>query len=229
MNVLIFALQLLVDIPFGDFPPVPGRPGGFAVGLLSFVPSSFFKGCIWQPLTYQFLHAGLLHLFMNMLWLYFFGPHVERALGTRQFFRFYILCGALAVLATVLPWRLLGSDVSVTGASGAVMAVLVAYAVISPDRQFFVFPLPQPITARALVIIVIVMNVFFGVGNSGDTSVATHLGGMAVGYLYMKGVPAFRRWRLELKRRGQGLRNDVDVIGEMVDNIFRFEGRKRRH
>jgi len=67
----------------------------------------------------MYLHNGLLHLFMNMLWLFFFGPEVEHTLGTRQFVRFYILCGMLGVLFTFIPMRLFDENVSVAGASGA--------------------------------------------------------------------------------------------------------------
>ncbi len=230
-NIFVFVVQLLVDIPLGyrvspmsEFAP----PGGPVAGLLAFQPGLFVSGLFWKPFTYQFLHAGLMHLFMNMLWLFFFGPHVERVLGTRQFFRFYVICGTGAVLATLIPWSMFGREVSVTGASGAVMAVLVAFAVINPERQFFLFPFPLPINARALVIIVIIMNLFWGLGKGSTTSVATHFGGMAVGYCYMKFTPIFRRWRLDQRRRNHTAENSVDVAGKMVDNIFKFEKRRRR-
>jgi len=211
-NIFVFVVQLLVDIPLGyrvspmsEFAP----PGGPVAGLLAFQPGLFVSGLFWKPFTYQFLHAGLMHLFMNML-------------------RFYVICGTGAVLATLIPWSMFGREVSVTGASGAVMAVLVAFAVINPERQFFLFPFPLPINARALVIIVIIMNLFWGLGKGSTTSVATHFGGMAVGYCYMKFTPIFRRWRLDQRRRNHTAENSVDVAGKMVDNIFKFEKRRRR-
>ena len=107
----VFAVQLLLDIPFGrnqGFSP----PGGFIVNWLAFEPSAFAFGALWKPFTYMFLHGGLMHLFLNMLWLYFFGPDVERALGTRQFVQFYVVCGMLGVLATFFPMVLGGGDVN---------------------------------------------------------------------------------------------------------------------
>jgi membrane associated rhomboid family serine protease len=230
-NTLLFVIQLLLDIPFGDPMLGAGRfspPGGFVVGWLAFQPSAFAAGALWKPFTYLFLHGGLLHLFLNMLWLYFFGPDIERTLGTRQFLRFYVLCGVLGVLATFVPLLLGGQDVSVTGASGAIMGVMIAYAMVNPDRQFFLFPLPIPINARALVIIVIALNILTAL-QGGTTSVATHFGGMIAGYAYMKLMPLFRTWKRNQRRFTRKPGPDtVDGVGRAVDNIFQFEDKKRR-
>lgn len=234
-NAIVFAIQLVADpieallLPqyWSGYPP-----SGLLTTWLGFQPDLFLGGFIWKPFTYQFLHAGLLHLFLNMLWLFFFGADVERALGSRQFLRFYILCGALGVMATMLPYLLRGDAPSVSGASGAVMGVMVAFAMIEPDRQFFLFPLPVPITARALVLIVVVMNIITALGES-SVSVATHFGGMATGYGYMKLLPVFRGWqrerrrqmreRDEARRERAGGGEEYDEVGKMVDNIFKFK------
>lgn len=232
-NALVFVLQLLAapaQAALGMF------FGGFPInGLeltLSFQPDLFLSGYIYKPLTYQFLHSGLLHLFMNMLWLFFFGPEVERTLGTRQFFRFYLLCGALAVLATIPAYLMPGSRVlapSVMGASGAVMGVLVAFAMVDPHRQFYLFPLPVPITAVWLVVIVVVMNIVSGLGDN-SISVATHFGGMATGYALMKLIPIInaRRRQRRAARAVPEAKPNSDKVGEAVDNIFKFEDRNRR-
>ena len=227
----VFAVQLLLDVPLGGagmFAP----PGGLIAESLSFQPVSFLVGMVWQPLTYMFLHANLMHLFFNMLWLYVFGPDVERVLGTRQFTLFYFLCGTLGVMATFVPLALQvalpfvqARNVSVVGASGAVMGVLIAFAMVNPQRQFFMFPLPAPINARMLVAIVIVINLL-NAGPGSPTSVATHFGGMAVGYAYMKFIPFFRdRQRVYWQNRRQSRKKDT--TGEHVDNIFRFDKHKR--
>ncbi|HOZ47772.1 MAG TPA: rhomboid family intramembrane serine protease [Candidatus Hydrogenedentes bacterium] len=229
LNVAIFAAQLVLNILLGYDVTSLSRylaPGGIVTELLAFRPAAFLSGFLWQPVTYQFLHNNLMHLVMNMLWLFFFGPEVERTLGTRQFYMLYVVCGVAAVLATLMPWFLLGRDVSVIGASGAVMAVVVAFAIVNPNRQFFLFPFPAPITARALVLIVIAMNLFWALAESG-TSVATHFGGMAAGYLYIRGLPRFRQWQLSQRRRQDASKNDMDATGRIVDNIFRFDRHKR--
>jgi len=226
-NIVIFALQLATDpflllLGFG-----PAIPGGALNPWLGFFPADFVQGCIWMPVSYQFLHGGLMHLFFNMLWLYLFGPDVERVLGTRAFFRFYIICGAVAVLATLIPYVLTGKAPIVVGASGAVMAVLVAFAMVEPERQFFLFPLPISVNARALVIIAFVINVIYSLGGT-NISVETHLGGMAVGFLYMKALPLVINFQRERRRREVSRKKKDDKVGEAVDNIFKFDDRKRR-
>ena len=228
-NCAVFGLQLLLDVVFGlrvAHGTFAAPPGGVFTRWLAFWPAGFLGGAFWQPFTYMFLHGGLLHLFLNMLWLFFFGKDVERALGTRAFLRFYLTCGAVGVLATLIPAMLWGGA-SVTGASGAVMGVLVAFAVINPEREFFLFPIPMPINARALVLIVIAMNVLLAF-QPGNTSVATHFGGMAVGFVYMKAIPfllGLQRSHRAKERRENG---GQDEVGDAVDNIFKFEDRKRR-
>lgn len=230
LNAAIFAVQLAVrplEVLFGFT--------GVLEHFLGFQPALFFHGFIWTPLTYQFLHGGLMHLFMNMLWLFFFGPDVERLLGTRQFVRFYIGCGVIGVLATLGPYILGGEYATVIGASGAAMGVLVAFAMIDPQRQFFLFPLPMPITAVWLVILVVVFNlVTAGAGNS-SISVATHFGGMFAGWFLMKAIPKYHRWRYQ----GRGLHlydadgtaSGTDFVGERlrdaVDRIFRNKDKRQ--
>jgi len=106
---------------------------------------------------------------------------------------------------------------------------MVAFAILAPERQFFFFPLPIPINARTLVFVIIAMNIVSAL-QDGGTSVATHFGGMAVGYAYMQLAPRFISWR-----RAQWLENERhppssdahDKIGEAVDNIFRFDDKRR--
>lgn len=219
LSATVFAVQLLIHIPLGT---VSGPPGGQIVHWLQFNPERLLQGALWQPFTYMFLHANLMHLFLNMLWLFFFGPEVERVLGTRQFLRFYVICGALAVLATLIPALIQRQGPSVSGSSGAVMAIMVAFAVINPTRELFLFPLPIPIHARTLVLIIIAMNVLSALDGSGSVSVATHFGGMAAGFAYMKLVPLLRARQRQLWRR----RDKQDPLGDAVDNIFKFEDRK---
>lgn len=233
-NIIVFAVQLALDplliffgLRAGDLMS-GGYPGSGLSPWLGFQQANFFQGMIWTPFTYQFLHSGLMHLFMNMLWLFFFGPDVERVLGTRAFFRFFVFCGAGGVLATIIPYLLRGEITNVVGASGAVMGVLVAFAMIEPDRQLYLFPFPWPMNARALVMIVVLMNLVYALGDS-PISVMTHFGGMFMGFLYMKAVPIFMNYKRS--RRRQESRNPKkahDKVGEAVDNIFEFNDRKRR-
>ncbi len=232
-----FAIQLLFDIPFGG----GGLIGGYAYEeWLAFNSTTMVRGCLWSPLTYIFIHFSLSHLFFNMLMLYFFGPDVERVLGTRQFIRFYLLCGAIGVMANLAPmppnFNFL-PNVSVVGASGATLGVLVAFAFVEPYRKVFLFPIPIPLTSRALVIIIVAINLMMAVGGGSTTSVATHFGGMAVGYAYMKYRPVYSAWRAQrrLKCRAPKKKKDgappesaLEELGKEIDNIFKFQNKDRR-
>ncbi len=223
LNAAVFAVQLVLA-------PVEVATGGAdrVVETFGFSVVSLFHGMLWQPVSYQFLHLGLMHLFMNMLWLFFFGPDVERLLGSRQFIYFYLACGALAAVAMFLPLAALGFAPTMCGASGSVMAVLVAFAMIDPKRQFFLFPLPMPISAAGMVVVVLVMNVVAGM-NGNRAQMIIHLGGMAAGYALMKAIPFYHRWRREQARERLRQANEggnPDKVGEAVDNIFKFKDRR---
>lgn len=226
LNAIIFTVQLLL-IPVEAWLVMRFQSPRFSLmHWFAFKPGNFYYGFLWTPLTYQFMHGGLMHLFMNMLWLFVFGPEVERVLGSRQFVRFYLACGALGVLATGIPYVLTGRDVTVIGASGATMGVLVAFAMIDPERKFYMFPLPVPLTATWLVILVVLFNIIGMRAGDQTTSIATHFGGMIAGGLMMKGIPMFNQWRrtrMPYKNHPDKDSESGSKIGDAVDNIFRFK------
>jgi len=142
----------------------------------------------------MFIHAGLFHILFNMLALWMFGTEFERMWGTKAFLKFYFAVGAgaglLTVLVSLLPFaplrQLYGSDI--IGASGAVYGLLLAYGMYFPDRpiyMYFVFPIP----ARIFVIIMGAIAFFSSMSEGGGgVAYATHLGGLLVAYLYLKGA-----------------------------------------
>jgi membrane associated rhomboid family serine protease len=90
----------------------------------------------WQPVSYAFLHGDLAHLFFNMLGLWMFGSELERVWGQKRYWQF-LLAGALAAAATQLLLAFVTGNNSVTvGASGAIFALLLAYALTFPRRMF---------------------------------------------------------------------------------------------
>ncbi|MBI3493721.1 MAG: rhomboid family intramembrane serine protease [Acidobacteria bacterium] len=146
---------------------------------------------VWQLVTYMFLHGGLFHILFNMLALWMFGTDLERRWGTRYFLKFYFVsgigAGALTVLFSLLPFGF-AQQVHysiVIGASGAIYALLLAYAMYFPDRMiymYFVFPIP----VKVFVAIMGAIALYSSLGESGGVANATHLGGLLVGYLYLK-------------------------------------------
>ena len=148
---------------------------------------------VWQVATYMFLHGGIFHIVFNMLALWMFGAELERIWGTRDFLKFYFVtgigAGALTVLFSTLPFSF-AQQVQhsiVIGASGAIYGLLLAYALYFPDRpiyMYFVFPIP----AKVFVAIMGAIAFFSSLSETGGTANATHLGGLIVGYLYLKGT-----------------------------------------
>lgn len=148
---------------------------------------------IWQPFTYIFLHGGLMHLLINMLMLWMFGRELEQIWGKRRFLNFFIFCGVGAGLIELIVKTIpvfFGKDPSLTptvGASGAIFGILMANAVLFPDRKIWLIPLPVTIPMRPYVAVMAAIE-FFGTLGSGGDNVAhiCHLGGMLVAYLYLR-------------------------------------------
>src|SRR5206468_748194 len=146
---------------------------------------------LWQLGTYMFLHAGLFHILFNMLALWMFGAELERIWGTRYFLKFYFVtgigAGVLTVFFSLLPFdfarQVYISDV--IGASGAIYGLLLAYALYFPDRPIYMY-LVFPIPAKIFVAIMGAIAFLSSIGDVGGTANATHLGGLAVGYLFLK-------------------------------------------
>ena len=147
------------------------------------------KGWIWQLVTYLFLHdpRSFTHILVNMLILWMIGADLEQDWGTRRFLKYYFLCGIGAGVCVVLVNLFTGHlDTFTIGASGAIYGLLLAYGVLYPDRIvlfFFVFPLK----AKYLVMIYGAIEFMSSIGSSGGgVSHVAHLGGMILGYIYLK-------------------------------------------
>jgi len=140
----------------------------------------------WTFVTYMFVHAGLLHLLGNMLMLYFLGPPVERRLGGRAFLLYYLYCGIGAAVLSLALYGLMPTA-PIVGASGAVLGVGVAFALLWPDAELFVFPLPMPVKARTFILALIGLDIIFSqlTPNDGVAHLA-HVGGAAFGYLFFR-------------------------------------------
>lgn len=160
----------------------------------------------WTFLTYMFLHENVLHLAFNMLMLFMFGSSVEERMGGRIFFLYYLLCGlGGAVLSFLLmQWAPIGV---VMGASGAIMGVAVAFAWYWPNHQVFVFPLPDPIPAKWLVTFLVAFDLALAWAGAltqgalgGRVAHLTHLGGVAMALLWLKG----QDWRAARSEGRQG-------------------------
>ena len=153
---------------------------------------------IWQPFTYLFLHdvGSIWHILMNMFMLWMFGRELELVWGKNRFLRYYFMTGVGAGLINVIVKMLPalagngipgGASTPTIGASGAIFGVLVACAILFPDRRVYVFPLPVPLSMRTVVILMTFVTFLgtFGLG-ADRVSHLCHLGGLLVGYVYLR-------------------------------------------
>lgn len=140
----------------------------------------------WTFVSYMFVHAGLLHLLVNMLMLYVFGTAVESRMGSRNFILYYLYCGVGAAVFSLLLAGIMPVGAFV-GASGAVLGIAVAFAYFWPEAELIVFPIPFPIKARTLVIGLVIFDVVAWRlwPNDGIAHLA-HVGGALFGYLFFR-------------------------------------------
>lgn len=184
----VFLAQALVDLLLGF--AMTARLNHF----FGLVPRGVIPGLrLWQPFTYIFLHGGLFHLLINMLILWMFGRDLEQVWGKRRFLNYFFLCGVgaglLTVIVKLLPeiWGRTPSDIPTIGASGAIFGILIANAILFPDRRIWLIPLPVTIPMRPYVAVMGAIEFFGTLGAGGDNiSHICHLGGMLIGWLYLR-------------------------------------------
>ncbi len=152
---------------------------------LAMRPRAVAGGAVWQLFTYMFVHAGLSHLFVNMLGLFFFGTQVERETGSWEFLFYYLVTGTLAGLFSFFVYLATGGwNIMLAGSSGAVFAVLLAFATIFPDARIYVWailPVRAPLLVLAYTGIELVSQFS---GSRASIAHVTHLAGFGFGFLY---------------------------------------------
>ena len=154
--------------------------------LLALVPSYVLNGQrLWTLVTHMFLHAGFLHIFLNMYALFIFGPECEKEFGHLGFLILYFTSGLVGALLHILLTP--AKNTPAVGASGAIFGVMAAFAILYPRRRlgvfFFVGFIVLP--AWALVVIfAIIETLYFIVGIPDFVAHMAHVGGMLGGALF---------------------------------------------
>ncbi|MEX2466947.1 MAG: rhomboid family intramembrane serine protease [Gemmatimonadota bacterium] len=196
-NVVVFGVTLIVGQPF-------------MFEWFAFQPTRIVLRP-WGPITYMFLHGDLMHLAVNMLVLFFFGPPLESRWGGREFIRFYMICGLGGVVLSFLflpAW--------VVGASAAMYGVMLAFAMNWPNIPIYVWGI-FPVQAKYLVGFLFVVSLLSAVqGSSDGVAHFAHLGGLAAGFLYLKAD-----WRLkqplERLRKAAGTSRRLAIVPREED------------
>jgi membrane associated rhomboid family serine protease len=212
VNIGVFILQFIA--------------GDILIGIFGLTPLLVKNGYIWQIFTYMFLHGGIWHIIFNLLTLWMFGCDIERAWGGKEFLRYYFITGTGAGLFSFL--FSFNSTIPIIGASGAIFGILVAYALMFPNRIVYLYFL-FPIKVKYLVIFFALIEFFFSWQNTPDgIGHFAHLGGMLIGFVYIKldwRIPHlfrfFKEWsyRKKLKKINKAREKNQEVL-ERVDEIL---------
>ena len=149
----------------------------------------------WTLITHMFLHSGPMHLLFNMMFLFFFGPELERRIGGKRFLMVFFISGIIAATGYTL-WSVfvLGSVSPAVGASGALFGIFACLAVLAPHIEVYVYFIPMKIT-YALIFFALFDLLFIG---SGDTIArSAHLSGLVAGLFFGRNI----------KRKGQFIKD----------------------
>ena len=168
----------------------------------------------WSIITYMFLHADVMHVFFNMISLYWFGRIVLERVSQKQLVALYILGGlagaALYLLAyNIFPYFAVVVNSSyLLGASGAVVAVCVAAATLMPNYPIRLMLIGE-VKLVWLAIAMVAISVFGITGNNAGGEFA-HIGGAVLGYFYA------RAWM-----RGKDYSRPVTSTIDWLTNLFK--------
>jgi membrane associated rhomboid family serine protease len=185
INGIVFIIQQFADIMM----PKNLMEYIFGISYLGI----FSDLMIWQPLTYMFLHGGWMHIIFNLIGLWMFAGELEIVWGRKKFIRYYIFSGIGAGLfisfMNYIAYTYYGSTPVTIGASGAIYAILLAYAILWPNREVLLYFI-LPIKIKYLVLAFGIME-FFGTlssaaGSGGNISHIGHLGGIITGFFLVK-------------------------------------------
>ncbi|MDR1863544.1 MAG: rhomboid family intramembrane serine protease, partial [Treponema sp.] len=175
LNILVFLAGQLFGQRFLTF-------------YLAMIPAAVLEeGHVWTFVTYMFLHGGFSHIFFNMFALFIFGAQLERYMGSREFLLYYFVTGILAGVFSFVAYYFTGGHyIALMGASGAIFAVQLAYAVFFPQSIIYIWgilPLRAPVMVLGFTALEIIMMV---TGMGGNVAHVTHLAGFGFGWLYFR-------------------------------------------
>ncbi|MCI0436708.1 MAG: rhomboid family intramembrane serine protease [Gemmatimonadetes bacterium] len=164
-NALVFLVQY-------------AQPG--VTDAMAFVPGRIlFRP--WTLVTYMFAHGGFMHILFNMLGLFFFGPALEARWGSREFIKFYFICG---IGGAILSFLFVNS--AIIGASAAVYGVMLAFAMNWPDTPIYIWAI-FPVPAKILVAIMAAFSLFSAFSGPYDgVAHFAHLGGFVAAWIYIR-------------------------------------------
>jgi membrane associated rhomboid family serine protease len=190
-NIVVFLIECILC----GYPPLFSRNNYFALSV-----DGIEHGMVWQLLTFQFMHAGLAHIFFNSWTIFVFGRYLEMELGARRFLSVYFAGGIIGGVAQVVGGILwpLHFGTAVVGASAGAMALVTVFAVLYPEQKLVILLYFFPVVTRAKYIVwgfailsavcILLPQSFFSSLLGGNVANGAHLGGMALGWIYVKTI-----------------------------------------
>jgi len=150
-------------------------------------PSNVFLGkYLWTFITSMFMHAGFFHIFVNMLSLFFVGSLLEKILGKRRYFWFYVFSGVFAGVIFVLASQIFPSDFNTyaVGASGAIFGLIGVLMFLTPNLPVYLMFIPIPIKMKYAAPGMLVVLWLISIGGDVPIGNTAHLGGFIAGLIY---------------------------------------------
>lgn len=184
--LIVCAVVFVIECIFCGYPPMFSDGNLFALSV-----DGIKHGYLWQLLTYQFMHGGLMHILLNAWAIYIFGTAIEETLGGKNFLILFLTSGAIGGLVQVL-FGFIWPDFfggSVVGASAGAFGLVAAFALLFPERELTLllfFVLPLRLTAKALLIGSAALAVFGLFIHSDNVANAAHIGGMLTGIVFIR-------------------------------------------
>ncbi len=180
-NIAVFLIFLILLVFFRDNPEM-------LYNYLAIKPSNILEGkYLWTFITSMFMHGGFFHLFANMLSLFFVGSLVEKILGQKRYFYFYLVSGLFASVFFILSsFFIFNNELNTfaVGASGALFGLVGLLMFLTPNLPVFVMFIPIPVkmkyAAPGLLAVLWLISIAadIPIGNT------AHLGGLIAGLAY---------------------------------------------
>ena len=161
--------------------------GVLSVENVAIKPANILAGkYLWTFVTSMFMHGGFFHLFANMLSLFFVGSLVEKLVGRKRYFLFYMISGIFAGLIFVLAGLLFGLDLNTyaVGASGALFGLVGLLVLLTPNLSVYVMFIPIPIKMKYAAPGILLLLWLISIAGNVPIGNVAHLGGLIAGLLY---------------------------------------------
>lgn len=169
---------------------------------------------IWTPITYMFLHEGIMHILFNMLNLFWFGKLFLMYFSEKHLVGLYLLGGIFGAVFYIVAFNVfpfyapLLYQSLLLGASGSIMAIIVATATKSPDMEMQLLLLGS-IKLKYIALFIIGLS-FFGITSDNGGGQLAHIGGALAGYLFVVSL-----------RQGVDLTKAINWLLDKIVDIFK--------